>query len=231
MSGAAVLNRRFLFEGFVELHGDRKFSDDAAVIAGLAVSAVVGAAIVGVWYLIVQQMISAQVARNAFLTTEIAKLDLQKLSRELRADLAATRSKQKAKDILGLDINGHVVRKLWIEQASDIANEYYLSITFDRGAKLLVGDALELPLDDDVADGQQAARLDAAQCGDREQCRCFHLDGEDAGGVSEGLEVEVPETHQDSPGADRDRGRRACPSRRCPPRRSSTRPRRGHLRG
>jgi succinyl-CoA synthetase beta subunit len=41
----------------------------------------------------------------------------------------------KAKDILGLDINGHVVRKLWIEQASEIAKEYYLSITFDRGVK------------------------------------------------------------------------------------------------
>ena len=42
---------------------------------------------------------------------------------------------QKAKDILGLDINGHIVRRLWIERASDIAKEYYLSITFDRGAK------------------------------------------------------------------------------------------------
>ena len=42
---------------------------------------------------------------------------------------------QHAEAILGLDINGHVVRKLWIEQASDIAKEYYLSITFDRGAK------------------------------------------------------------------------------------------------
>jgi len=41
----------------------------------------------------------------------------------------------KAKDILGLDIRGHVVKKLWIEKASDIAKEYYLSITFDRGEK------------------------------------------------------------------------------------------------
>jgi succinyl-CoA synthetase beta subunit len=41
----------------------------------------------------------------------------------------------KARDILGLDINGHVVRRVWIEQASEIAKEYYLSITFDRGAK------------------------------------------------------------------------------------------------
>jgi len=44
----------------------------------------------------------------------------------------------KARDILGLDISGHVVRKLWIERASDIAKEYYLSITFDRGAKKLL---------------------------------------------------------------------------------------------
>jgi len=41
----------------------------------------------------------------------------------------------KAREILGLDIRGHIVRKLWIEQASEIAKEYYLSITFDRGEK------------------------------------------------------------------------------------------------
>jgi succinyl-CoA synthetase beta subunit len=44
-------------------------------------------------------------------------------------------AEQKANEILGLDINGHVVRKLWIERASEIAKEYYLSVTFDRGAK------------------------------------------------------------------------------------------------
>jgi succinyl-CoA synthetase beta subunit len=41
----------------------------------------------------------------------------------------------KARDIIGLDIRGHIVEKLWIEKASDIAKEYYLSVTFDRGAK------------------------------------------------------------------------------------------------
>jgi succinyl-CoA synthetase beta subunit len=40
-----------------------------------------------------------------------------------------------AEEILGLDIGGHVVRKVWIEHASEIAKEYYLSVTFDRGAK------------------------------------------------------------------------------------------------
>jgi succinyl-CoA synthetase beta subunit len=44
-------------------------------------------------------------------------------------------AEQKGRDIIGLDINGHVVKTLWIERASDIAKEYYLSITFDRGAK------------------------------------------------------------------------------------------------
>jgi succinyl-CoA synthetase beta subunit len=44
-------------------------------------------------------------------------------------------AEQKAEQILGLDINGHVVRKLWVERASEIAKEYYLSVTFDRGEK------------------------------------------------------------------------------------------------
>jgi succinyl-CoA synthetase beta subunit len=44
-------------------------------------------------------------------------------------------AQEHAQAILGLDISGHVVRRLWIEQASDIAKEYYLSVTFDRGEK------------------------------------------------------------------------------------------------
>jgi succinyl-CoA synthetase beta subunit len=42
---------------------------------------------------------------------------------------------QRAEEILGLDIRGHVVRKVWVERASEIAKEYYLSVTFDRGEK------------------------------------------------------------------------------------------------
>jgi succinyl-CoA synthetase beta subunit len=37
--------------------------------------------------------------------------------------------------ILGMDIKGHVVRRVWVEQASDIAEEYYASFTLDRAAK------------------------------------------------------------------------------------------------
>jgi succinyl-CoA synthetase beta subunit len=37
--------------------------------------------------------------------------------------------------ILGMDIHGHTVHEVWVEQASDIASEYYASIVFDRSAK------------------------------------------------------------------------------------------------
>jgi len=51
--------------------------------------------------------------------------------------LAETPSDAEARagEILGMDIRGHTVAKVWIERASSIAREYYLSITFDRGAK------------------------------------------------------------------------------------------------
>ena len=44
-------------------------------------------------------------------------------------------AEEHARAILGMDIRGHVVRKLWVEKASDIEREYYLSLTFDRGEK------------------------------------------------------------------------------------------------
>jgi succinyl-CoA synthetase beta subunit len=44
-------------------------------------------------------------------------------------------AEERARDILGMDIRGHVVHRVWVERASDIAREYYLSLTFDRSAK------------------------------------------------------------------------------------------------
>ncbi|MBI1842990.1 MAG: ADP-forming succinate--CoA ligase subunit beta [Actinobacteria bacterium] len=44
-----------------------------------------------------------------------------------------------AGNILGMDIKGHTVRIVWIEKASDIAEEYYASFTLDRGAKKYLG--------------------------------------------------------------------------------------------
>ncbi|CAB4831557.1 MAG: ADP-forming succinate--CoA ligase subunit beta [Actinobacteria bacterium] len=44
-----------------------------------------------------------------------------------------------AGNILGMDIKGHVVRKLWVECSSDIAKEYYVSFTLDRSNKVYLG--------------------------------------------------------------------------------------------
>ena len=47
----------------------------------------------------------------------------------------ADEARTHAGNILGMDIRGHVVRRLWIERASDIKKEYYASFTLDRSAK------------------------------------------------------------------------------------------------
>ncbi|CAN5744529.1 ADP-forming succinate--CoA ligase subunit beta [soil metagenome] len=47
--------------------------------------------------------------------------------------------RQHAEAILGMDIKGHTVEVVWIERASDIAEEYYASFTLDRAAKKHLG--------------------------------------------------------------------------------------------
>jgi succinyl-CoA synthetase beta subunit len=44
-------------------------------------------------------------------------------------------AEQHARAILGMDIKGFTVHEVWIEEASQIAAEYYASIVFDRAAK------------------------------------------------------------------------------------------------
>jgi succinyl-CoA synthetase beta subunit len=41
----------------------------------------------------------------------------------------------RAAEILGMDIKGHTAAVVWVESASSIADEYYVSFTLDRGAK------------------------------------------------------------------------------------------------
>jgi succinyl-CoA synthetase beta subunit len=44
-----------------------------------------------------------------------------------------------AGNILGMDIKGHIVHRVWIEHASDISEEYYASFTLDRSVKKYLG--------------------------------------------------------------------------------------------
>jgi succinyl-CoA synthetase beta subunit len=56
---------------------------------------------------------------------------------KLANDAAETRTH--AENILGMDIKGHTVHIVWVEKASDIAEEYYASFTLDRAAKKHLG--------------------------------------------------------------------------------------------
>jgi succinyl-CoA synthetase beta subunit len=56
---------------------------------------------------------------------------------KLAADAEETRTAAEA--ILGMDIRGHTVHRVWIEHASDIVKEYYASFTLDRPNKVHLG--------------------------------------------------------------------------------------------
>jgi succinyl-CoA synthetase beta subunit len=72
-------------------------------------------------------------------TTVVVKAQVQVGGRgkaggiQLAKDPAEAR--RHAERIIGMDIKGHVVRRVLVEQASEIAAEYYLSILHDRGGK------------------------------------------------------------------------------------------------
>ena len=51
----------------------------------------------------------------------------------------ADESRAAAEAILGLDIRGHVVHRLWLEGAADVAEEYYASFTVDRANRRYLG--------------------------------------------------------------------------------------------
>ncbi len=51
----------------------------------------------------------------------------------------ADEARRHANNIIGMSIKGHVVHRVWVERASEIAEEYYVSFTLDRSAKLYLG--------------------------------------------------------------------------------------------
>ncbi len=94
---------------------ERRKRKKIAFFAGLGLAAVAGLAIVGVWYLVIGQLVSGQQQRNAFLQTEIAKLDIQiKDIASLKAEIASLKARQKAVEDLQIDRNVpvHVLNEL-----------------------------------------------------------------------------------------------------------------------
>jgi type IV pilus assembly protein PilN len=94
---------------------ERRKRRKIAFFAGLGVAAVVGLGIVGGWYLVVEQLKSAQQDRNKFLSTEIAKLELEiKDIANLKAEIASLVARQKAVEDLQTDRNlpVHILNEL-----------------------------------------------------------------------------------------------------------------------
>jgi len=94
---------------------ERRKRRKIAYYAGLGVAALAGVAIVGVWYLVVEQLIAVQQQRNSFLQSEIAKLEIQiKDIASLKAEIASLKARQKAVEDLQIDRNVpvHVLNEL-----------------------------------------------------------------------------------------------------------------------
>ncbi|MFT3666586.1 PilN domain-containing protein [Piscinibacter sp.] len=110
-----------------------------AFFAGLGAAAAAGLAVVGVWYLIVQQLTSAQQSRNDFLSAEIRKLEVQiKDIATLRAEIESLKARQKAVEDLQIDRNVpvHLLNELVKQTPEGI---YFKSIKQDGQALTVAG--------------------------------------------------------------------------------------------
>lgn len=111
----------------------------AAFFLGVGLAAAAGLAIVGVWYLVLQQMTASQQQRNEFLSAEIRKLEVQiKDIATLRAEIEALKARQKAVEDLQIDRNVpvHVLNELVKQTPEGI---YYKTIKQDGQVLNLVG--------------------------------------------------------------------------------------------
>ena len=116
----------------------------------------------------------------------------------------AEEARNHAANILGLDIKGHIVKTIWIEHASDIAEEYYASFTLDRAAKKHLG----------MLSAQGGVEIEAVAETDPDAIAKIWIDPVD--GLTEAACRELGGPGQAQPG--RQRGRRRASSS------SSTRP-------
>lgn len=110
-----------------------------AFFAGLGLAALVGVAVAGLWYLVLQQLMASQVERNAFLGSEIGKLELQiKDIANLKSEIESLKARQRAVEDLQIDRNVpvHVLNEL-VKQVPE--GVYLSSVKQDGQTLTLVG--------------------------------------------------------------------------------------------
>ncbi|MBL0728087.1 PilN domain-containing protein [Piscinibacter sp. HJYY11] len=111
----------------------------AAFFVGLGLAAASGLVVVGLWYLVLQQMTVGQQERNQFLTTKIKELEIQiKDIANLRSEIEALKARQKAVEDLQIDRNVpvHVLNELVKQTPEGI---YYRTIKQDGQVLSLAG--------------------------------------------------------------------------------------------
>jgi len=94
---------------------ERRRRRKTAYFLGLGLAAAAGLAVVGIWYLVLQQLTSSQQERNTFLTGEIKKLEVQiKDIASLKSEIESLKARQKAVEDLQIDRNVpvHVLNEL-----------------------------------------------------------------------------------------------------------------------
>ncbi len=118
---------------------ERRKRRKVAFFIGLGVAAVAGLAIVGVWYLLLQQLTTGQQERNQFLSAEIKKLEIQiKDIATLKAEIEALKARQKAVENLQTDRNipVHVLNELVSQTPEGV---YFTSIRQDGQTLIVAG--------------------------------------------------------------------------------------------
>ncbi len=111
----------------------------AAFFVGLGLAAAAGLLVVGLWYLVLQQMTVSQQERNQFLTTKIKELEIQiKDIANLRSEIEALKARQKAVEDLQIDRNVpvHVLNELVKQTPEGI---YYRTIKQEDQVLSLTG--------------------------------------------------------------------------------------------
>ncbi len=116
---------------------ERRKQRKRAFFSALVGSAFVGVLVAGVWFAVLQQLTSAQQARNDFLKAEIARLDVQiKDIAMLRAEIEALKARQKAVEGLQTDRNMPVY--LLDELVKQTPEGVYLTSVKQTGQAVLV---------------------------------------------------------------------------------------------
>jgi type IV pilus assembly protein PilN len=109
----------------------------AAYFTGLGLGAVTGLLVAGLWYVVLEQMKSSQMERNAFISAEIKKLEAQiKDIANLRAEINALQARQKA--VEDLQTNRNIPVHLLNELVKQTPEGVYLNAIRQTGGVVAV---------------------------------------------------------------------------------------------